>query len=133
MKKVLLFATILLAMTGCQESIEKRLAREAREITDKGPQPMQVLGNDGKMHTMIRDSVVFDIPTLTEREYYTMAGDIDTIGTAPTKEALVNQLKNTPAYKIHRERGYSFYFLYRSAKDPSVVYSEITITKKDYQ
>ncbi|MCR5679406.1 MAG: hypothetical protein K6G08_04250 [Prevotella sp.] len=133
MKKILIFATMLLAMTACQESIEKRLAREAREITEKGPQPMQVLGNDGKMHTMIRDSVVFDIASLTEREYFTMTGDIDTIGTAPTKEALVSQLRNAPAYRIHRERGYSFYFLYRSAKNPKQVYSEITITKKDYE
>ncbi len=133
MKKIFLFAILLMTLTACQESIEKRLEREAREISEKGPQSFKILGQDGLFHVMVRDSVVFHIPTLTQRQYFKMTGDIDQEGFAPTKQMLVEQLKNEPSYRVLRENGYSFYYIYRSAKDPEKVYAEITITKQDYQ
>jgi len=132
MKKLFLLVTAMLLLTACQESIEKRLAREAREITEKGPQTLRIQGTDGIAHIMILDSIVFDIPTLTQRQYFTLTGDIDNEGAAPSRDALILQLKNEPAYDIHRKNGYSFYYLYRSAKDPQTVYFETTITKADY-
>lgn len=132
MRKIVLFFVALVAMAACQESIEKRLEREAREITAKGPQPLSIRGDDGKVYTMICDSIVFDINTLTQSQYFTLTGELDDEGIVPTKEQLVEQLKNEPSYRIHRQKGYSFHYVYRSAKTPGKIHMEITITKKDY-
>ena len=132
MKKTLLFFVAVLLFSACQESIEKRLAREARELSEKCPQTLRIQGADGVSHIMILDSIVFDIPTLTQRQYFTMTGDIDNADFAPTKSILVEQLKNEPTYELHRKNGYSFYYVYRSASHPDSVYAEITITRQDY-
>ena len=62
MKRFFLFFALPLVLFSCQESLEQRAAREAREMTEtKCPMP---LGDN-----MFLDSVVFDIPTLTQSQY----------------------------------------------------------------
>ena len=54
MKKVLLMAAAIILLASCQETLEERAAREAREVTEaKCPMP---IGNN-----MYLDSIVFDI------------------------------------------------------------------------
>ena len=70
MKKILLFTTALLLLTACQESLEEKAAREAREVTEsKCPMP---IGDN-----MYLDSIVFDIPTLTQTQYFRFTGNSD--------------------------------------------------------
>ena len=132
MKKFFLLATALLLLTSCQESLEERAAREAREVTEsKCPMP---LGD-----TMYLDSIVFDIPTLTQTQYFRFTGIKDNDSTVATmkeanlKDVLVTELKNTPSYKTLMKRGVNFRYIYRSTLDPQKTYIDITIRQEDYQ
>ena len=70
MKKVLLMASAVILLASCQESLEERAAREAREVTEaKCPMP---IGNN-----MYLDSIVFDIPSITQTQYFRFTGDSD--------------------------------------------------------
>ena len=108
MKKLFLMVTTIILLTACQESLEERAAREAREVTEaKCPMP---IGNN-----MYMDSVV------------------TTLENTNVKETLVQELKNTPNYKALMQRGVSFRYVYRSTKNPEKTYLDITIVKEDYQ
>ena len=133
MKKILLFTTALLLLTACQESLEERAAREAREVTEsKCPMP---IGDN-----MYLDSIVFDIPTLTQTQYFRFTGNSDNDSTVENivsnndlKGTLVKELKNTPSYKTLMNKGISFRYIYGSTAEPEKTYIDITVTKEDYQ
>ena len=133
MKKILLFTTALLLLTACQESLEEKAAREAREVTEsKCPMP---IGDN-----MYLDSIVFDIPTLTQTQYFRFTGNSDNDSTVENivsnnnlKGTLVKELKNTPSYKALMNKGISFRYIYGSTAEPEKTYIDITVTKEDYQ
>lgn len=133
MKNILLLATALLLLTSCQESLEERAAREAREVTEsKCPMP---IGDN-----MYLDSIVFDIPTLTQTQYFRFTGNSDNDSTVENivsnndlKGTLVKELKNTPSYKALMNKGISFRYIYGSTAEPEKTYIDITVTKEDYQ
>lgn len=133
MKNILLFATALLLLTSCQESLEEKAAREAREVTEsKCPMP---IGDN-----MYLDSIVFDIPTLTQTQYFRFTGNSDNDSTVEKiiknndlKGTLVQELKNTPSYKALINKGITFRYIYGSTANPEKTYIDITITKEDYQ
>ena len=131
MKKLLLMAAALLMLTSCQETLEERAAREAREVTE-GKCPMPV-GNN-----MYLDSIVFSIPALTQTQYFRFVGDTDNDSVVmlfkqtDIKGTLVKELKNTPNYKSLMERGVNFRYVYRSTKNPEKVYLDVTLGKTDY-
>ena len=109
MKKIFLMVASIILLSACQESLEERAAREAREVTEsKCPMP---IGNN-----MYLDSVVFNIPTLTQTQYFRFIGDTDNDSVVVAfeqnniKETLVKELKNTPNYKALMERGASFLY-----------------------
>ena len=119
MKKLLLVVSSIVLMTACQESLEERAAREAREVTEsKCPMPV---GNN-----MYLDSVVFVGDT--DNDSVTIA-----LQDADVKGTLVQELKNTPNYKALMSRGANFRYIYRSTKNPETTYLDITIQKEDYQ
>ncbi|MBQ8464321.1 MAG: hypothetical protein IJ544_09445 [Prevotella sp.] len=130
MRKTLLLLAAAVMLTACQESLEERAAREAREVTEtKCPMP---IGNN-----MMLDSIVFDIPTLTQSQYFRFTGlnDNDSVVFAlrDAKAVLVNELKSTTTYRALMERGVSFRYVYRSSRNPEKVYLETTLTPEDYQ
>ena len=131
MKKILLMASVVMLFTACQETLEERAAREAREVTESKC-PMPVGSN------MYLDSIVFSIPTLTQTQYFRFIGDTDNDSVViafqqtDIKGTLVKELKNTPNYKSLMERGVNFRYIYRSTKDSKKVYLDITISKEDY-
>ena len=132
MKKYFLLVSSVILLSACQESLEERAAREAREVTEtKCPMPV---GNN-----MYLDSVVFSIPTLTQTQYFRFTGDTDNdsvttvLQDADVKTTLVQELKNTPNYKALMSRGANFRYVYRSTKNPETIYLDITIKQEDYQ
>ena len=70
MKRFFMFFAASVMLLSCQESIEERAAREARELTETKC-PMPVADN------LYLDSVVFDIPTLTQSQYFRVTGELD--------------------------------------------------------
>ena len=129
-KAIILLAATSFALAACQETIEERAAREARETTEaKCPMP---IGDN-----MFLDSIVFDIPTRTQSQYFRFTGESDNdsvvnmLGDA--KSVLVNELKNTPGYKSLMNADVNFHYVYRSTRDPQKIYLETTVTPADYK
>jgi hypothetical protein len=133
MKKILLMASVVMLFTACQETLEERAAREAREVTESKC-PMPVGSN------MYLDSIVFSIPTLTQTQYFRFTGNSDNDSTVENivsnndlKGTLVKELKNTPSYKALMNKGISFRYIYGSTAEPEKTYIDITVKKEDYQ
>ena len=129
MKKIYLFLTFTFLLAACQESLEERAAREARVMTEtKCPMP---IGDN-----MLLDSVVFDIPTLTQTQYFRIYGDLDNdslFESVDTHTLLLNELKNSPSYKALIERGIDFRYVYHSTANPDVILLDLTLTPEDYK
>jgi len=130
MKKFFILTIVGILFVSCQESLEERAAREARETTaNKCPMP---IGDN-----MMLDSIVFDIPTLTQSQYFRFTGTNDNDSVVHVlqnaKQVLVSELKSIPSYKPLMERGVNFHYVYRSNKNPEKIYLETTLTKEDYR
>ena len=129
MKKILVFATLVLFTTSCQESLEDRCAREAKEYTAKNcPAKMD--------QNIIMDSLTFEKQTHTLHYYYRLTGVADREGSLDSidaKKLLKDMLKNTTSMKTYKDNGYSFAYTYHSEKDPKKVLFETTFTEEDYK
>ena len=127
-KLIFAFATVLL-LSACQESLEQRCAREAKEYSKKNcPAPI------AKGVTI--DSMSFDVATHTLIYSYTLDGVIDdtaTIRKNNPREQMLQQLKNATAMKPYRDAGYNFRYTYYSTKDKGQKLFEATFQEKDYR
>lgn len=118
-------------MASCQESLEERAEREAREYTEKFcPTPPQ---ND-----VITDSVVFDRQTRTWTQYLTFTGIIDDAdGINRHKDeiqtSLLNSIRQNTEMKRYKEDGFNFAYICRSKKNPQTVLLNLKYTPKDYK
>ncbi len=129
MKRILIAIAGLLMITACQETIQERFTREAREFTEKRC-PIR-----GDQVTMI-DSLKFDAETMTFHRYMTLEGIADNdslLTTIDLKDALVKELKNTTAARTEKEAGCSFEYTYYSKSNPGKEIAHILITPEDYR
>ena len=128
MKKVFVFACLALLFAACQESLEDRCAREAKEYTAKNcPARMD--------QNIILDSLTFERNTHTLHYYYRLTGIADNeekLDSLKAVKTLKDGLKNTTAMKTYKDNGYNFAYTYHSEKDPKKVLFEATFTEKDY-
>lgn len=129
MKKYLILLFALATFTACQESIEEKAARDARNITQKKcPMP---LGDDGNI---ILERVDFDIPTRTWIEELLLDFPEDgELNEEEIRNALIYELKNTPSYKPYIDNGFNFQYLYCRMSNPKDTLINMTLTTKDYR
>lgn len=128
MKKLCMIASFVLFLTACQESLEDRCAREAKEFTRKNC-PSKIEKN------INIDSLTFERETHTLHYYYTLTGNADREGVMEEingLDILKENLKNSTAMKVYKENHYNFTYTYHSEKDPKKVLLEVTLTDKDY-
>ena len=129
MKKLCGLCLMVLMLSACQESLEDRCMREAREYTKKNC-PVKLDDNT------TLDSLTFERDSHTLHYYYTLTGVADQAGllngTEVTK-ALKEELKNTTSMKVYKDNKYKFAYTFCSEKDPKKVLYEATLTEKDYQ
>lgn len=128
MKKLCMIASFSLFLTACQESLEDRCAREAKEFTRKNC-PSKIEKN------INIDSLTFERETHTLHYYYTLTGNADREGVMEEingLDILKENLKNSTAMKVYKENHYNFTYTYHSEKDPKKVLLEVTLTDKDY-
>ena len=122
-------ATILLS--GCQESLEKRALREAREYTERYcPTPVQ--------NYTRTDSVVFDLASHTYHYYCSVVGDLDDakifgLNQKKIDGALLQSVRENTSFLAYKKEGFSFAWTLRSGKNPKVVYFNRKYTTKDYK
>jgi len=125
-----LLAVGALMAVGCQESLEDRCAREAKEYTEKNCPTM--VTKDGNI---ILDSMSFDRATHTIGYAYTLKGQLDdsaVVNGANTKELLQQEVKNSANLRLYKEAGYSFRYVYFSKKEPRKRLLDVTFKKGDY-
>ena len=128
MKKTILLLMSIVLLTACQESLEDRCAREAKEFTKKKC-PVAV-GTD-----IVMDSMTFDKATRTISYCYTVSGSIDdsvVINSNQPRERLLMEVKNSTNLKLYKDAGYSFRYAYYSAKENGTQLFEATFRKSDY-
>ena len=129
MKKLCGLCLMVLMLSACQESLEDRCMREAREYTKKNC-PVKLDDNT------TLDSLTFERDSHTLHYYYKLTGVADQAGllngTEVTK-ALKEELKNTTSMKVYKDIKYKFAYTFCSEKDPKKVLYEATLTEKDYQ
>jgi len=128
MKSLWLTAFIALFLMACQESLEDRCEREAKDYTRKNC-PAQFDSN-------IRlDSLTFERSTHTIHYHYTMTGMADSEAVMDRLDiaaVVKEELKNTTTMKVYKDHQYNFKYTYRSSKDKSRVWGEVLLTANDY-
>lgn len=111
---------LMLGLSACQESLEQRAVREAKQYTAKNC-PMKV--DD---YTVL-DSMTFVPATETNAQptfcyWYTTKGEADRDFTpdecSRVSEALKKRVDNSTHLANYREAGYTFRYIYRSASMP---------------
>lgn len=129
MRKYLFVIVSALLITSCQETLEQRCAREAKEYSEKHcPAPI------AKGVTV--DSMSFDVATHTLTYSYTLSGVVDdpaVISRNNPREDMLQQLKNATAMKPYKDAGYNFRYIYYSSKDKGKKLFEATFHEKDYR
>ena len=128
MKKYWIIAILGLVLASCQESLEDRCERDAKEFTRKQcPSAID--------KTTIIDSLTFDRATHTLHYYYRLTGIADEENALNKEEAintLKQALKNSTSVKTYKDNKYKFAYTYRSEKNPKKVVLEVVFTDKDY-
>ena len=123
-------------MASCQETLEERGAREARDYTEKHCLKAQNEALYESAKDIVMDSMTFDKATHTFGYYYTLKGTIDdtaTIRRNNPRDLLLQQVRNSTNLKTFKEAGYNFRYVYRSTKQKGFVLFDETFKSKDYE
>ena len=129
MKKTVILLMSIMLLTACQESLEDRCAREAKEFTEKNcPRAVD--------KEIILDSMTFEKQTHTISYLYTLTGTLDNplrIDSAKFRELLLIEVKNSTNLKLYKDAGYSFRYAYYSEKEKGTQLFEATFRQSDYR
>ena len=129
MKRTMFMLLLSGLLLSCQESLEDKCAREAKEYTEKKcPAPIG--------ENIVIDSMSFERSTHTLHYYYSIKGAADSNPNINTSEAynlLLSQIKNATSIKDYKDAGYNFAYTYRSGKDKNKVVFEAVFKPEDYK
>lgn len=115
------------ALTSCQESLEDKTAREAREFTAKKcPAVIDA-------YRTVVDSMTFDRSTHTVHYYFTLGGTLADNRKQEAYDKLLNVVKNSSDLKRYKDAGYAFAYTYHSSKDSGTVVFDAVFTPDDYR
>ena len=118
----------MMLLTACQESLEDRCAREAKEYTRKNC-PAKMDNNS------ILDSLTFERETHTLHYYYRLTGFADNdsiVERLGAANILKNELRNTTTLQLYKDNHYRIAYTYRSEKDKKKVLLDLVITEKEH-
>lgn len=120
---------LALVFTACQESMEQRAVREAREYTERMcPTPVY---NDTRT-----DSVTFDVDSRTYTYHCSFHNNLDdSLAINNIKDQLNKQLKlaltDATNIKSYKEAGFNFQYICRSAKHPETILYQATFKAEE--
>ena len=129
MKKILLIVWGVLMLAGCQESMDERCAREAKEYTKKKCPAVITTG-------VTIDSLIFYADSRTLTYYYTVEGvldDYEALKTHDLRGMMLKELRNSATMKEYKEAGYNFSYVFWSTKNKGTRLYEATFREKEYQ
>ena len=128
MKRIWIIIAVALVVTACQETLEDRCEREAKEYTEKHcPTPIA--------KDIVMDSMTFNKSTHTITYAYTLSGDIDdsaVVNGVNTRDLLLNEVKNSANLRLYKEAGYNFRYVYFSKKKKGTQLFNTTFRQSDY-
>lgn len=130
MNKYISLMIVAATLTACQESLEDKADREAREYTEKFcPTPEQ--------NGVITDSLTFDRKTHAFVNYYTFCGELDNDSVVKAnaqkfRDFLKQQTRQNVTATAYKDAGYMYRYIYRSQKTKKTLL-EVKVTKKDYK
>lgn len=129
--KFFIFSTLALSVfCSCQESLEKRAQREAKEYTQQCcPTPV--------VNFSRTDSVVFDIPTKTYIYYCTLTDELDdeaiiAKNSKEIREKLLQAVRDNTGIRKYKEAGFNFSYVVHSDKNPQNVLFKSLFTQREY-
>ena len=130
MKKIYFLLLCALAMTSCQESLQDRAEREAKEYTKKYCPMVK------EEQVLTLDSLTFEKSTSTFIYYYTVIGasaDQDNINKNKDKirNNLIMTLHDDTSQKTYKDAGFSYRHIMISQIDGSVLF-DTTLKKENY-
>lgn len=120
-----IFAALSLTFCSCQESMEQKALREAREYTRRYC-PTPVINNSRT------DSITFDPTHRLFTYYFTFVDAMDDAELiqehqAELVEILTNSVRESTSMKQYVEAGYKFRYVCHSQKNPKVVLLQTNI------
>lgn len=129
MKKTIIMILTGMLFVACQESLEDRCQREAKEFTQRAcPRHIDT--------EIVLDSMTFDKENHTIGYCYTLQGSLDDpmrVDKTKFSEALLLEVKNSTNIKLYKDAGYSFRYTYYSEKNSGTKLFEATFRDKDYR
>lgn len=129
MKIYILFIATICLFISCQETMEERCAREAKEYTKKNC-PAKIYDN------LVHDSIVFEKDTRSMCYYYTFTENVN-INTKEKRDEtgriFLDNLKNSTSLKTYKDAGLNFKYTYYSSNGKKDIVFQKTFTKQDYQ
>lgn len=129
MKKAFIILILSGSLFACQESLEDRCYREAKEYTQKKC-PAPIAPN------IVIDSMAFDRATRTLHYYYTIKNNTNgeiSLDQSAAYSMLLDQVKNATSTKEYKDAGFNFTYTYYTENETKKALFEATFTKKDYQ
>ncbi|NPD81105.1 hypothetical protein HPS57_03845 [Prevotella sp. PINT] len=126
----IIFVVSCMFLSSCQENIEERAEREAREYTLKYcPTPPQ---ND-----VVTDSIVYHSGTRTYSTYMTFTGKLDNAeliseNGSEISDNMLRMVRSNAGLKAYKDAGFSFEYVCRSQQTPGKMLLHLTFTQKDY-
>ncbi|MGM9718706.1 MAG: hypothetical protein ACI3YQ_10700 [Prevotella sp.] len=126
-KTIFTLAAMAMLAFSCQESLEDRCEREAKEFNEKKC-PAKV--TDG----VTIDSLVFERSTHTLHYYYTFSGLSDNkavIEKLNPRKLLIDEIRNSTTIRAYKEAGYNFHYTYWSASAKKPL-ADVMVTEKEY-
>lgn len=130
MKNVLFSMLVVFSLASCHhDTIEDRAQKMVDEYTERYcPTPMQ--------DNQRTDSITFDRASHTFCYYFTVTGDVDNKDIIikvkkKLSQALLDELKENTNYKLYKDAGYNFRYVFRSMKTGDTLYEQ-RFTKRDY-
>ncbi len=129
MKKTIIMILTGMLFVACQESLEDRCQREAKEFTERAcPRHIDT--------EIVLDSMTFDKESHTIGYCYTLQGSLDNpmrVDKTKFSEVLLLEVKNSTNIKLYKDAGYSFRYTYYSEKNSGTKLFEATFRETDYQ
>lgn len=121
---------MIVAFSSCHRTtLEDQAQKMADDYTERYcPTPVQNMQRT--------DSITFDRATKTFNFYFTLTDKVDDVNIIKQarkdiSKALLNELKENTNYKVYKEAGYNFSYIFRSQKNKSILFKQ-QFTKKDY-
>jgi hypothetical protein len=129
MKRIVFLLAIVALLAACQESLEDRCAREAKEYTEKKC-PTLVIKD------VTLDSLRFEKASHTLQYCYTLGGVLDdsaALRQHDLRGSLLKELKNSTAMQQYKDAGYTFRYTYYSHNQPGMLLYDAIYREKDYK